>query len=179
MSVNFKIHNMILSTSVNRPVKLDRLSLKLDKSEYEPEQFPGLVYRTESPKSGVLLFSSGRLNIVGVKNIREGREVLSQIVKILDDNGFEVKNKSKLKVENIVASAKIAKEINLDKIGFEFENTEYEPEQFPGLIYRMTEPKLVFLLFSSGRIVCVGSTKTDDIKKGIAKLLKQIKPFSS
>ena len=170
--MGFKVHNMILSTSVNRDIELEKLSLRLDKSEYEPEQFPGLVYRTNKPKSGILIFRSGRLNIVGVKNMREAREVFKQVVKILRINGFRVKKKSKLKVENIVASARIAKEIDLDKLGFDFKNTEYEPEQFPGLIYRMDEPKLVFLLFSSGRIVCVGARKINHIKIGIKKLIK-------
>ena len=173
--MKFKIHNIILSTSVNRTIKLNELSRKLDKSEYEPEQFPGLIYRTQNPKSGILIFSSGRMNITGVKSIKEARDVYRQVIRILRKNGIYIRKKSKLKIENIVSSSKIANEINLDAIGFKFKNTEYEPEQFPGLIYRMDEPKLVFLIFSSGRIVCVGAKKVEEIKKGIANLSRKIK----
>lgn len=169
---------MILSTSVNREIKLDELSVKLDKSEYEPEQFPGLIYRTEEPKSGILLFSSGRLNITGVKSVAQAREVFNQVIKILRGYGVRVKKKSVLKIQNIVATANIGKEINLDKIGFYFQNTEYEPEQFPGLVYRMDDPHVVFLLFSSGNVVCVGAKKVDDVKKGINKLVRQLRKIS-
>jgi transcription initiation factor TFIID TATA-box-binding protein len=80
-----------------------------------------------------------------------------------------------MQVENIVASAKLEGKLNLDKIAFELENSEYEPEQFPGLVYRMKEPKVAFLLFGSGKIVCTGGRSTRDVNDAVEKIHKKLK----
>ncbi|MCJ7614580.1 TATA box-binding protein, partial [Candidatus Bathyarchaeota archaeon] len=65
--------------------------------------------------------------------------------------------------------------IELEDCAYNLEKTMYEPEQFPGLIYRMDDPKVVILIFASGKIVCTGATKEEDVYKAVAKLHKQLK----
>jgi transcription initiation factor TFIID TATA-box-binding protein len=84
----------------------------------------------------------------------------------------------KTQVENIVASARLGARLNLDTIAFNLENSEYEPEQFPGLVYRMADPKVAFLLFGSGKIVITGGRTIEDVKIAVKKIfnkLRQIK----
>lgn len=84
----------------------------------------------------------------------------------------------KIRIENIVASASLGVDVSLEKIVSKLEGMEYEPEQFPGLVYRMTEPKVAFLLFGSGKIVCTGARSIEDVRIAVKKVsnkLKQIK----
>ena len=84
-----------------------------------------------------------------------------------------------IKIENVVASTDIKKIISLDKLLNVLENSEYEPEQFPGLVYRIYDPKVAFLLFSSGRAVCAGAKSMDAVRKAVKKLELQLKAVKS
>ena len=80
----------------------------------------------------------------------------------------------KIKVENVVAFAVLGVDIPLDKIVKAVENAEYEPEQFPGLVYRISEPRVAFLLFSSGKIICTGAHSIADIKRALNRLREKL-----
>jgi len=82
-------------------------------------------------------------------------------------------------VENIVASAKLDGRLNLDTIAFNLENSEYEPEQFPGLVYRMKKPKVAFLLFGSGKVVCTGAREIEDVSVAVAKVSRILKKLGA
>jgi len=84
-----------------------------------------------------------------------------------------------IRIENIVASARVGTELNLDQIAFSLENAEYEPEQFPGLVYRMDEPRVAFLLFGSGKIVCTGGRTITDVGKAVKKLSEKLKSIKA
>ena len=75
---------------------------------------------------------------------------------------------------NIVASADLLGRIELEDCAYSLDRNMYEPEQFPGLIYRMDDPKVVILIFSSGKLVCTGATKEEDVYKAVAKLHKEL-----
>ena len=79
-----------------------------------------------------------------------------------------------IKIENVVASTDIKKTISLDKLLTVLESSEYEPEQFPGLVYRLAEPKVAFLLFASGRAVCAGANTLDAVKEAVKRLKKKL-----
>ena len=174
---NIKIENIVASTALNVRIPLEKIVEHLEGIEYEPEQFPGLVYRMKDPKAAALIFSSGKIVCTGARSIADVKRVVKKVVRMIKDAKIgEPKNYS-IQIENIVASAKLESKLNLDKIAFELENSEYEPEQFPGLVYRMKNPKVAFLLFSSGKIVCTGVRKVEDIEfalKGLSKRLKSI-----
>ncbi|MFH1229503.1 MAG: TATA-box-binding protein, partial [Candidatus Aenigmatarchaeota archaeon] len=154
MGFRIKIENVVASTSLNVPIKLEKLVSNLDNVEYEPEQFPGLVLRLKEPKAAALIFSSGKVVCTGAKSPKDSKLVVAKIVAKMNKIGIKIPNTYKVQLENIVASAKLNRELNLNNIAFSLENTEYEPEQFPGLVYRMDIPKVTFLLFGSGKIIC-------------------------
>jgi len=147
--------------------------------EYEPEQFPGLVYRMKNPKSAALIFGSGKIVCTGARSIEDVKTVFKKVVQIVQSSGTKVPKNYKMQVENIVASARLEANLNLDKIAFNLENSEYEPEQFPGLVYRMTEPKVAFLLFGSGKIVCTGARSIGDVRTAVEKVSKQLKKIKA
>ena len=170
------VENVVASTNINKTVPLDRLLEILEASEYEPEQFPGLVYRLEKPRVASLIFRSGKVICVGARSIQEAKEAIKEIVRHIKRVGLRVnENKLDIKIENIVAAVELGYELNLDALAFKLEDSEYEPEQFPGLVYRLLEPKVAFLLFSSGRVICAGAKSLNEIKKAIEILQKKLK----
>ena len=175
MGYHIKIENVVASATLHCTIKLEKVVTLFDGIEYEPEQFPGVVYRMKNPKAAALIFGSGKLVCTGTTSPGMAKEVVARVVRDLRRIGTKVPNKYEVHMENIVASAKIDQEINLDEIAFTLENTEYEPEQFPGLVYRMTEPKVTFLLFTSGKVICTGARSVADVSKAVEKLDKALR----
>ncbi|MEM5812946.1 MAG: TATA-box-binding protein [Candidatus Aenigmatarchaeota archaeon] len=170
------IENVVASTNLDRPLPLDKLLTVLEASEYEPEQFPGLVYRLREPRAASLIFRSGKIICVGARSVPEVKKAIIEIVKKIKKAGVKVDEKKlKIKIENIVVTVNLGKELNLDELAFSLEASEYEPEQFPGLVYRLFEPKVAFLLFSSGRVVCAGAKSFSDVKKAISILERRLR----
>jgi len=172
---NFKIQNIVATASLGARVPLTKLVQSQANTEYNPEQFPGLVLRIKKPKSAVLVFSSGNLVCTGTKSVAQVGEVIAQVIKQLRKIGVKVKGKPKISVQNIVASGAIDITMNLNELALELENTEYEPEQFPGLVYKLGEPNATFLLFSNGKLVCTGTKNHAQLEDAMRKLLKRIK----
>ncbi len=180
MSYKLEIQNIVASVTLGIEIPLEKLVERVEGVEYEPEQFPGLVYRLKKPKTASLIFSSGKIVCTGARSMKEVKEAVKKVVNTINRHAVRVPKKFKVEIQNIVASAKFDKRLNLDHIAFTLENSEYEPEQFPGLVYRMDNPNVAFLLFSSGKIVCTGGKTIKDVKTAIEKLeriLKRIKAF--
>jgi len=175
MGFRIKIENVVASASLNVPIKLEKLVSNLDNVEYEPEQFPGLVLRLKDPKAAALIFSSGKVVCTGAKSPKDSKLVIAKIVAKMNKIGIRISKGYRVQLENIVASARLNRELNLNNIAFSLENTEYEPEQFPGLVYRMDDPRVTFLLFGSGKIICTGGKSIEDVKRAVARLDKRLR----
>lgn len=172
---NIKIENIVATTSLGIRVPLEEMLHYMEDSDYEPEQFPGLVYRVKDPKAAVLIFSTGKIVCTGARNIEDVKKVIKNVVKIIKDSGKGQPKKYEIRIENIVASAQIPATLDLDKIAFESENSEYEPNQFPGLVYRLKNPKATLLLFGSGKVICTGTEKIEDVEYTMKFLFKELK----
>ena len=174
---NEKLHvqNIVATTSLNKPISLIKLAKSDANTEYNPETFPGLILRIKKPKSAVLVFSSGNLVCTGTKSIAQVREVIVNVIKILRKIGVRVTERPKIKVQNIVASGSVNLTLNLNALALELENTEYEPEQFPGLVYKLIEPSATFLLFSNGKLVCTGTKNQKELEDSKKQLLRNLK----
>ena len=169
-----KIENVVAFTSLGKDIPLTKLVDAMENAEYEPEQFPGLVYRTTEPRAAALIFSSGKIVCTGAKSIEMANVAMKRVVDRIRKVGIRLPTKFDVLVENIVASSKIKAQLNLEEIAFALENAEYEPEQFPGLVYRINEPRVAFLLFSSGKIICTGAHNIDDIHIALKKLKERL-----
>jgi transcription initiation factor TFIID TATA-box-binding protein len=171
-----KVQNIVASTTFAEKLDLDMLAQSLEEAEYEPEQFPGLVYRLKNPKTATLLFKSGAANCTGAKTIEDVRTTIQIIVDKLEKIGVKVYNDPKIVIQNIVVTSDLGGELNLSEVavGLGLENVEYEPEQFPGLVYRIKEPKVAILLFGSGKIVCAGARRLEDVSLAVEKVSKEL-----
>ena len=176
--IEVKVENIVASTTFAEKLDLDMISQSLEDAEYEPEQFPGLVYRLKNPKTATLLFRSGKANCTGAKNLEDVRKTIDIIADKLKKMGVDVYKKKDLEmvVQNMVAIADLGSELNLNEVavGLGLENIEYEPEQFPGLVYRIKEPKVALLIFGSGKIVCAGARKTEDVSTAVERLSEEL-----
>ena len=174
--IEIKIQNIVASATFAEKLDLDFIAQSLEEAEYEPEQFPGLVYRLKNPKTATLLFRSGAANCTGAKNVEDVRKSVDIISDKLKKLGVDVYKNPKIIVQNIVATADLGGELNLNEVaqGLGLDNVEYEPEQFPGLVYRIKEPKVAMLLFSSGKIVCTGARSTEHASKAVEKLSEKL-----
>ena len=172
---SLKVQNIVATTSLGEDVSLTKLARTQPNTEYNPDTFPGLVLRVKKPKSAVLVFSSGNLVCTGTKSIAQVKEVVEQVVKQLAKIGVKVKIKPKITVQNIVASGAISLDLNLNTLALELENTEYEPEQFPGLVYKLEDPTATFLLFSNGKLVCTGTKNKAQLDDSMVQLNKNVR----
>ncbi len=172
---NYKIQNIVATASLGKPVPLTKLARTQPNTEYNPDTFPGLVLRIKEPKSAVLVFSSGNLVCTGTKSTLQVRQVIDAVIKQLKKISVNITAKPKITVQNIVASGTINLKLNLNYLALKMENTEYEPEQFPGLVYKLDEPTATFLLFSNGKLVCTGTKNKEQLEESMDKLLKNVK----
>jgi transcription initiation factor TFIID TATA-box-binding protein len=174
VEASITIENVVASATLNQNIDLNAVVKWNPGVEYRPEQFPGLVFRIKRPKTAILIFSTGKMVCTGAKSEKEAKRAIKKVVRELKKSGIIIVGKPEIKVVNMVASANLSGRIELEESAYVLGRTMYEPEQFPGLIYRMDEPKVVILLFASGKLVCTGATKEADVYEAVAKLHKRL-----
>ena len=170
-----RIENVVASVVMKQKFDLDAITGNVPGVEYSPEKFPGLVYRISKPRTATLIFSTGKMVCTGAKSEKEVHNAVKKIIKNLKDRNIVIIGTPEITIQNIVASANLNAEVNLEKAAFLLENVMYEPEQFPGLIYRMDPPKVVLLIFSSGKMVCTGAKHEDEVKIAVEKIYQKLK----
>ena len=172
-----KIENVVASTSLGQELDLPAIELALDGAEYNPAQFPGLVYRLKEPKTATLLFRSGKVVCTGAKSLDDVKVAISKVAKDIEKANIKIEIEPKIEVQNIVASSDLEQEINLNTVAITLglEKVEYEPEQFPGLVYRLDVPKVVVLLFGSGKMVCTGARKPQDVEAAVERIAAELR----
>jgi transcription initiation factor TFIID TATA-box-binding protein len=128
----------------------------------------------KKPKTTTLIFGSGKMVCTGAKSESQARKAVTRVVEELKTNGIVILRKPEMQIQNIVASAGLGGRIDLEKSTYALKRTMYEPEQFPGLIYRMDDPKSVILIFSTGKLVCTGTKKEGDVHTAVARLQESL-----
>lgn len=174
-----EIQNIVASSSFDTVLDLNALLELLKDANYKPENFPGLIYRLKNPKCTILIFKNGKIVCSGAKKIEEIQKSINKLGITLAKMYQDIEKSPKFIVQNIVGTYNLNAILNLPKIAISvgLEQVEYEPEQFPGLIYRMKEPKVVLLLFASGKIVITGGKTAKEMEqagKNIHKLMVEM-----
>ena len=175
--VAYRIENVVASTSLGQELDLKAIALALGGSEYEPEQFPGLIYRIKDPKTAILLFRSGKVVCTGAKSLEAVKTAVAVVSKQIEAAGLSIKKNPEIEVQNIVATADLGAQVDLNTVALTLGLTsvEYEPEQFPGLVYRLDDPKVVLLMFGSGKVVCTGARKPSDVERAVERITAELK----
>ena len=170
-----EIENVVASATVNEKIDLNHIVKRFSNVDYRPDIFPGLVFRLERPKTAVLIFETGRMVCTGAKSERQARIAVKRVVDRLRRQGITIRNEPIVEIQNIVAYANLNEEVDLERLVYKLNKTMYEPEQFPGAVHRMDDPKVVFLIFSTGKLVCVGAKKEKEVSRAVMKLQKILK----
>jgi transcription initiation factor TFIID TATA-box-binding protein len=174
----FRIENIVASASLNVELDLYSIAMEVEGVEYEPEQFPGAILKLKNPKASLLLFKNGKIICTGGKSEEEVKNAITRAIKALTPY-TKVKKipQPKFRIENIVASASLNVELDLYSIAMEIEDVEYEPEQFPGAILKLRNPKASLLLFKNGKVICTGGKSEEEVKNAISRAIKILAPY--
>ena len=168
--------NVVASASIGKELMLQDIAFQLEGAEYDQDRFPGLIYKLAEPKTAALIFRSGKVVCTGARSIPDVHVAINKVVDELRVLDMPVKDEPDIVIQNIVATTNLESTLNLIQIAMSlgFENVEYEPEAFPGLVYRMDDPKVVLLLFGSGKMVCVGAREVNDIKNAVRNIKEEL-----
>jgi len=161
------IVNVVASATIDQKLDLNEITKKFPDVEYHPEQFPGAVFRLKTPKTATLLFTSGKMVCTGSKSEEMAVKAVNTVVTKLRKGGIKLKKIAVVTVQNIVSSINLGGKVHLEKAARTLPRSMYEPEQFPGLIHRMLDPKTVILVFSSGKLVCTGGKTEKDVYRSV------------
>jgi transcription initiation factor TFIID TATA-box-binding protein len=173
-----RIQNM--SSTANLGVRLDlkKIALKCRNTEFNPRRFGAVIMRLREPKATALMFASGKICVTGVKSTHNATLACKKFAYIVERVGFQPKEFVDFKVQNIVGTADVGFPIRLEGLVYAHSAfASYEPELFPGLIYRLVSPRVVFLIFVSGKIVITGAKKEHDLSSALAKLYPVLVEF--
>jgi len=172
--MEYKIVNLVASSSLGTGLDLYNLATAIPEVEYEPEQFPGAILKMDEPRVSLLLFKNGNIIISGASSEKDIKTAIKKASKIISEvqKNVTIKDRVSYKIVNLVATSNLNKQIDLFNAAVTLDNIEYEPEQFPGAIVRIFNPKLTMLLFKNGKLICAGAKSEEDIVKGLNKLKK-------
>jgi transcription initiation factor TFIID TATA-box-binding protein len=165
-----EIVNVVASATIDQKLDLYKIQDKFPSVEYNPDQFPGAVFRLKTPKTATLLFSTGKMVCTGSKSEEMARKAVKTVVQKLRKEGIRIKKDAVVTVQNIVSSINLGGKVHLERAARTLPRSMYEPEQFPGLIHRMLDPKTVILIFASGKLVCTGAKTEKDVYRSVNSL---------
>ncbi|KAL6120413.1 hypothetical protein NUSPORA_02862 [Nucleospora cyclopteri] len=164
------LQNVVATVNLKCKLDLKAIALHARNAEYNPKRFAAVIMRIRDPKTTALIFASGKMVVTGAKSEVASRMASQRYSKIIQKLGFNCEF-SDFKIQNIVSSCDLKFCIKLENLAYQHSNyCSYEPELFPGLIYRMVKPKIVFLIFVSGKIVLTGAKEREDIFKAFEEI---------
>jgi transcription initiation factor TFIID TATA-box-binding protein len=176
-----KIENIIANAQISEGFNIENLVEKIPELIYNPDDFKGATYKLDYPKTAVLILPSGKAICTGAINIEEVELSIRKLTEKIVNVGIDVNTNPKIETENIVVSTDLNKELDLSSVSKSLllKNVNYEPDQFPGLIYNMDDIGVILLIFSSGKIVCTGAKNFDDASKAIEMMKEKLSSFGA
>ena len=164
------IVNVVASATIEQRLDLKEITKKFPDVEWNPDLFPGAVFKLKNPKTATLLFRTGKMVCTGAKSEEIARKAVKKVVQLLRKGKIKIKNEATVTIQNIVASINLGGKVHLEQAARSLPRSMYEPEQFPGLIHRMLDPKTVILIFSSGKLVCAGARTEKEVYRSVNNL---------
>lgn len=162
-----------MSFRIAPSLDLQKLYVVLPDAKYNPEEVPALVMQFTKPRSVVTLFSDGKATLTGPKSMEDVDVVIKMIRDRLLVVGIQAEERPEIMVRNTTISIDVGRTLNLKTLAKSLQQTEYNPKQFPGLVYRSNDPETVMLLFHSGKIVCNGVT-LEDVRRPLDMLMEKL-----
>jgi transcription initiation factor TFIID TATA-box-binding protein len=178
---SIKIENIVANAQISEGFNIEILVEKIPEFIYNPDDFNGVTYKLDIPKTAVLILPSGKAICTGAINMEEVKESIKRLTERIINVGINVNTSPRIETQNIVVSTELNKELDLSSISKSLllRNVNYEPDQFPGLIYKMDDINVILLFFSSGKIVCTGAKNYDDASKAIEMMKEKLSSFGA
>jgi transcription initiation factor TFIID TATA-box-binding protein len=169
-----KIENIVAFAQVADGFEISDLAEMIPDFKYQPEEFNGLTWKLDYPKTAILIISNGKIICTGGETMEDVESSIKQVITKMKIANIDIRLKPKIEIQNIIASTDVEKELHLSSIskGLLMEHVNYKPEEFPGLLYEIVDLGAVIIIFSSGRIVCTGTKNINDATKAI-ELMKE------
>lgn len=169
------IVNVIATVNFEKSTPIDQIIDKIPQAEYNPKEFSGVILRLTNPKASILIFDSGKMICTGTKSPNLAKKSIHEIAsKLQKSNIISLDKPPKIKIQNIVASVSYGVEINLDTCAQNLPRNMYEPEHFPAVIHKMTDPEATILLFNSGRVICTGVKTEKALYRAVISLRQML-----
>ena len=176
--ITITVENIVASVDIKTRIDIQALLEKYKDIE-KKENFPGVIVKLTRPKGTILIFSSGKLVITGVKLLKYISIIVEKTTRKLKEIGTQISEQPEVTIQNIVCRADFGCGINLDMTSLSLDSAIYEPEIFPGLIYKVSQPeKVCFLIFSSGKIIITGAKNIEVVKRATKKLAVSLKQMN-
>lgn len=171
------LQNIVATVNLDCRLDLKTIALHARNAEYNPKRFAAVIMRIREPKTTALIFASGKMVVTGAKSEDDSKLAARKFARIIQKLGFNAKF-TDFKIQNIVASCDIKFPIRLEGLASRHHNfSSYEPELFPGLIYRMIKPKIVLLIFVSGKTVLTGAKVREEIYQAFEMIYPVLQDF--
>ncbi|ADV64967.1 TATA-box-binding protein [Desulfurococcus mucosus] len=171
---SYRVENIVATVILEHDLDLELIETRIPSITYKPDQFPGLIFRLDKPRATALVFKSGKMVVTGTKSTQQLVEAVKKIIKVFMKSGVDVRGRPRVQIQNIVAGGDIHAYVNLEKAAYHLEDSMYEPEQFPGLIHRMRDPRVVLLIFSSGKMVITGAKEESEVERAVVNIARQL-----
>lgn len=173
-SPSVKVVNVVASTNANRQISIELLPTKLQKAVYEPEIFPGLIYRRNNPKTTVIIFSTGKIVSIGSRSKNLACESIRATISEIECIEGDKIRIERIRVENVVAVSDLCHYVDIDKIiNYGIEHM-HKPKGFHGIIHRIKN-NVAVIIFKSGKVISVGSKSENEAKTTIYLTFKILK----
>jgi len=171
------LQNIVSTVNMGCKLDLKAIALHARNSEYNPKRFAAVIMRIREPKTTALIFASGKMVCTGAKSEEASKLAARKYARIIQKLGFQARF-TDFKIQNIVGSCDVKFPIRLEGLAFAHNHySSYEPELFPGLIYRMVQPKIVLLIFVSGKIVLTGAKVREEIYEAFENIYPVLTAF--
>ncbi|EIE90838.1 TATA-box-binding protein [Rhizopus delemar RA 99-880] len=169
--------NIVATVNLDCRLDLKTIALHARNAEYNPKRFAAVIMRIREPKTTALIFASGKMVVTGAKSEDDSKLAARKYARIIQKLGFQAKF-TDFKIQNIVGSCDVKFPIRLEGLAYSHGHfSSYEPELFPGLIYRMVKPKIVLLIFVSGKIVLTGAKVREEIYQAFQAIYPVLTEF--
>jgi len=177
-SLLIRLQNMSATADLGVRLDLKQIALRCRNTEFNPRRFAAVIMRLREPRATALVFASGKLVITGTKSSHNSSLATKKIAYILERVGFQPSSYINFKVQNIVGTVDVGYPIRLEGVAFAHPTfSSYEPELFPGLIYRLVQPRVVLLVFVSGKVVITGAKTEEQLVEGLKKVYPVLLEF--
>ncbi|XP_064515652.1 TATA box-binding protein-like 2 [Pseudopipra pipra] len=172
-----QLQNIVSTVNLACKLDLKNIALHARNAEYNPKRFAAVIMRIREPRTTALIFSSGKMVCTGAKSEEQSRLAARKFARVVQKLGFPAKFLD-FKIQNMVGSCDVRFPIRLEGLVLTHQQfSSYEPELFPGLIYRMVKPRIVLLIFVSGKVVLTGAKDRSEIYEAFENIYPILKGF--